>query len=312
MGKISSLLSLTGAILSILSVTSAVDIDDIFTVQNGNNDGGCGSRAAVLDLWLSEGIDSLVVAIDAIDDYRNQPSVRRSMSVIFGIANNARRNTGPDTPIGEVRQYLQYILNFFNDIGHYSRDGYWLFCDSTFLSLHQPNFPALDFQANEILDQSSNPVPISAVPVYAARLAEDADNKPWWAGELTDLHAYYFAEDGGNYCLTDDLGVTARSEFLVQNGAGNAVPRDPDVASVIICPYAFDASPRPNNYNDANNLIQAGTNLADAVPKSATLLHEMFHVIAGVDFLSGGDEDCAYQNTPSASHGTLNKLTRVR
>ncbi|KAI3317158.1 hypothetical protein HD806DRAFT_527304 [Xylariaceae sp. AK1471] len=262
MTRISSLLELIAVVLSIVPGMLAVYITNIFTVQNGNNDGGCGARDDVLDLWLSEGIESLVVAINEIDDYRNDIWVRRSMSVIFGITNNARRNTCPGTPVGEL------------------------------------SFPALDFANNDILDQNSEPVPISAVPVYAEHLAEDPDNRPWWAGELTELHAYYFTEYGGNYCLTDDLGVTARSELLMRNAAGDAVPRDPDVASVIICPYAFDTSPRLNNYKDANNLIQDGTNLADAVPKSTTLLHEMFHAIGRIDFLAGDDEECAYPYHP--------------
>ncbi|KAI1812914.1 hypothetical protein GGS20DRAFT_511454 [Poronia punctata] len=297
MTRISSFLGLIAIVLSIVPGISAVDIPDIFTLHPGNNDGGCGARDAILDLWLSEGIDSLYTAIVAIDDYRNDIRVRRSMSVIFGIRNNARANTGPGTPVGLVRQYLQYILNFFNNENNqYVKNEYWLFCDSTFLSLHEPSSPALDFRNNVIHDQNGDPVPISAVPLYAQRLADDPNNEPWWAGEITDLYAYYFTVNdfGGNYCQTDELGVTARSEFLVRNAAGNAVPRDPDVASVIICPYAFDSNHRPDNYGDANNLIRDGTNLADAVPKSATLLHEMFHAIGRSDFLGGSAETCAY------------------
>lgn len=130
------------------------------------------------------------------------------------------------------------------------------------------------------------------VPTYQKELADDEDNKPWYSGELTNLNGYYFTEYGGNYCYDDDLGVTAAIHPLTPDANGAAEGASEAVASIIVCPYSFDGSPRPNSYRQANNLLRVGTNLADAVPKSATLLHEAFHAVHGIAFLSAGDEKC--------------------
>ncbi|KAK3900067.1 hypothetical protein C8A05DRAFT_36302 [Staphylotrichum tortipilum] len=110
---------------------------------------------------------------------------------------------------------------------------------------------------------------------YKKALDEDAMIEPWWMGKLTTLNGHYFTENGGNYCFKDELGLTAA-----------------------IVPFKQDANGRPKataqyqtaNYRDANNLLAAGTNLKCAVPKSATLLHELFHAIHGKALLSGDIE----------------------
>ncbi|GAW12855.1 hypothetical protein ANO14919_022260 [Xylariales sp. No.14919] len=192
------------------------------------------------------------------------------MSIFFGIANSGRLgSTGARVnAVSGVRANIEYIQSFFNHrineetgVAHYNRDDYRLFCHSEFLSLQEPSWPALDYLAQEIRDQDDNLVSIMNIPDYAARLGEDPNNRPWWSGELTTLNGYYFSDTGAS------RGVDGQAE--------NANP----IASIILCPYSSDESPRANSYRDANNLIHAGTNLADAVPKSATLLHEGFHAI---------------------------------
>ncbi|KAL2872835.1 uncharacterized protein BJX67DRAFT_20775 [Aspergillus lucknowensis] len=296
MAKHSFLLALITAYLVLLPCTVAVDITDIFTVQPGSSDGGCDDRAAVLDQWLSEGIESLDVALNAIDEYNQDIRVRRSMSVIFGISNSGplRPNTARAVAVGRVRDYIEHIGNFYNNLQQngrplYDRAGFWLFCHSTFLSLHEPTSPALDYLGNEIGDENDNPISISDVPTYQEQLNVDRANQPWWSGELTDLNGYYFTEYGGNYCYEDDLGITAAIQPFTQGANGQAVAAH-EIASVILCPYSFDETPRPNSYRDANNLLARGRNLADAIPKSTTLIHEAFHAIHGTAFLAGADE----------------------
>lgn len=152
--------------------------------------------------------------------------------------------------------------------------------------------PASDYEGNDILNEDGSKVRIKDIPEYAKELAKDPKAKPWWAGELTDLNGYYFTEDGGNYCYTDELGLTADIQLL-RRGASGQAEVDNEIHSVILCPYSFDGSPQPNSYRDANKLLKENTNLADAVPKSATLLHEMFHALRGGFFLTGNDEKCA-------------------
>lgn len=71
------------------------------------------------------------------------------------------------------------------------------------------------------------------------------------------------------------------------------------VAAIILCPSAFDGVPGrkpavPNSYLEANKLLKEGSNLADAVPKSASLIHELFHALRGDMFQSGKAEKCRF------------------
>ncbi|KAK4236856.1 hypothetical protein C8A03DRAFT_35239 [Achaetomium macrosporum] len=76
---------------------------------------------------------------------------------------------------------------------------------------------------------------------------------------------------------------------LIRNENGQA-QNGKEIASVVLCPYSFDGSPKLNSYLEANNLIEKGTNLGDVVPKSTTIVHELFHALLGDTFLSDDDE----------------------
>ncbi|KAK8051640.1 hypothetical protein PG993_003025 [Apiospora rasikravindrae] len=155
-------------------------------------------------------------------------------AVAFRPEMQSRLNASPD--------YLGYVNNFYNKKVEYSKEKFWLFCHSTFLSLHQPTDPALDYEAEQIKDEDGNEIRIQDVAKYQERLSEDEKNKPWWTGELTN----------------------------------------------------FDQNPKPNSYKEANDLLLIGTNLADAVPKSATLIYEAFRALHGGIFLDGNREICVY------------------
>ncbi|KAH7311223.1 hypothetical protein B0I35DRAFT_61850 [Stachybotrys elegans] len=309
MARMQLFLSLAACLATLLSSVCAIEIYDIFTVdRTADVDGGCRSRLGVLDEWLSECIESIDIALSAIDDYRNDIRVRRSMSIFFGIHNSGRNQ--PES-VGQVRAEIRFLAEFFNQAEKevdptgpiYPPSQFWLFCDSTFLSLREPGDPAQDFQGNEIVDEDGSAVSISDVPAYKKSLGEDQGNKPWWSGDLTDLQGYYFTDHGGNYCYDDELGITASIQLLGR----------PELASIILCPYAFDRSPKPDNYRAANNLLADGVNLADAIPKSTTLLHEAFHFLRGDEFLSGDDEkyDIASCINMAASHKRHNPETYV-
>ncbi|KAK8122175.1 hypothetical protein PG984_010845 [Apiospora sp. TS-2023a] len=251
MAKIAFLLGLAACLLHLLSRTIALEITDIFNVQPGASDGGCDDRAGVLDQWLSEGIESLDVALKAINNYRKDPEVRKSLSTIFGIRNDQSLTEDASVALNRVK--------------------------------------TSDYQGKDILDQNGNPIRIMDIPKYDERLAGDPDNKPWWSGELTALNSYYFTEHGGNYCHTDELGLTAKMEPF-RAGANGQAEAVGEIAGVILCPYSFEGSSKPDSYKEASNRLVVGQNLADAIPKSATLLHEAFHALFGVEFLAGDAE----------------------
>jgi hypothetical protein len=152
--------------------------------------------------------------------------------------------------------------------------------------LKDPAGVAQAYDGTDIKDDKGNDVPISAVPEYANRLKREKGIKPWWGGDHTTLRGYYFDDEGADYCVGTNLGLTAAIQPFRRGADGKAQAGD-ELASVILCPYSMDTSPRPNSYREASNLLQVGTNLAEAVPKSATLLHEMLHALRGDDYWSG-------------------------
>lgn len=171
-------------------------------------------------------------------------------------------------------------------------DDRYLFCGSDFLAEQATNTPAQDWLAKDLVDGDGNVVNIEAVPGYAEALAENRDSAAWWSGDLTEINGYYFSNTGGFYCdMGRTLGLTAVIGELEADITGNPTVRK-RVESVVICPYCFAANnPSPNSFRIGSNGIASGTNLPDVLPKSATLLHEAFHVVFGVVLNAGDDND---------------------
>lgn len=177
----------------------------------------------------------------------------------------------------------------------------YLFCGSDFLVHQTADTQALDWEAKDIVDDDGNPVAIADVPGYAEALGEDPDNDAWWSGDLTDVNGYYFSTTGGEYCDGDNLGLTAVIQELEADITGQPTVRK-QIESVILCDHSF-TNDRPESYKAGDAMISKGTNLATVVPRSATLLHEAFHLLFGVDdgsnpgsptgFLEG-DEICRW------------------
>lgn len=158
-----------------------------------------------------------------------------------------------------------------------------------FLTEHQPNSPALDYKGDEIKDQNDQNVLVRDVPLYQSELAKDPENKPWWAGDLTSINGYFFSEHGASYCTGNKLGCTMDIQPLEQGDNGQ-VQGGKVLTTVILCPESFNSESRPNTYREANNQINVNKSLAAVVPKSATLLHEVFHLVHGGK-LSATDEE---------------------
>ncbi|KAK3393388.1 hypothetical protein B0H63DRAFT_443635 [Podospora didyma] len=286
---------LTALLVTLLSCAiNALTIYDIFTAQPGTTDGACDSRAAVLDDWFTETSCSVVTALEAIDNYEQDIKVRRAVSAIFGISNGKLGKAGARRDgINKITRNLDYVKDFFDQRKTndgkplYDRAGYWLFCHSDFLALKQPTDNARDYLGKEMLKTDDKPILIKNVEGYEKPLEVDPEARPWWTKKFTDLDGYYFTEHGGDYCnLNNNLGVTAAIKPYKKDSNGDAKAMG-EIASEILCPPSFDTSPKPDSYRDANNLLQPETNLADAIPKSTTLLHETFHALHGNYFLSG-------------------------
>lgn len=198
---------------------------------------------------------------------------------------------------------IQFVHEFLinketGGVPWYNKKDFWIFCNSDFLTLQQRSSTARDIHGKEVLDKDKNPVTIEKIPEYLAVLdaglnenpPKDHKLKPWWAGDHTSLNGYYFDDHGGNYCNEKgSLGVTAAINLL-----GDGLDNNADTAGIVICPFAFNKADSPNSYAEANKMLEVGKNLAKVVPKSATLVHEIFHAVRGDEFLSGAEERCKF------------------
>ncbi|KAL7943681.1 hypothetical protein V8C42DRAFT_358930 [Trichoderma barbatum] len=311
MAKLSFPLGLVAVLIStILPTVSGITLNEVFIVHSGGSNGGCDQYfnqvdgSGTLDEWLEEINFSLSAAINAIDEYQNDPKVRKALNTFFGITSkNKKPAAGTQKVIDDIGENLRLVLDFFeagpdgNPRFPLNGDRY-LFCGSNFLVEQSPDAAALDWQAKNILDSDNDVVPINKVPIYADALAQDKANKIWWSGDRTPINGYYFSPTDGDYCDVlsgpnkdiKNLGLTAEITELEVDSNGQAMRRR-SIESVVFCPETF-TNGKPDTFGAANASIAEETNLADVVPKSATLMHEAFHVVFGAGptgFLEGDE-----------------------
>lgn len=167
----------------------------------------------------------------------------------------------------------------------------YLFCGSDFVVQQAEDTPARDWEGNIIYDGQGNELTIGNMPGYNEEIVKEENNKVWWSGDYTPINAYYFSAKGANFCSGALLGLTTTIIQVDQN------LQQQTIESVVICGSAF-TNGQPNTYRDGVALIEEGTTtLQTVLPKSATLLHETFHVIFGAGeagFLEDTNEFCRW------------------
>ncbi|OBT97835.1 hypothetical protein VE01_04980 [Pseudogymnoascus verrucosus] len=287
----------TALLIFLFRTVSGLSLNDLFIVQSGSTDGGCdthfnqAAESGTLDDWHTEITFALDLVVNRLDTYDQDIKVRRALQIFFGIRNNGKASAPARVEIDEIIGQFQRAKDFFDfrqigGVPMYPLNGNrYLFCDSNFLIHQAEDTPAQDWNAQDIIDANGNIVTIGDVPGYAEALAENKTSEAWWSGDLTPVNGYYFSPTGGDYCDGAGLGLTAEITEL------NQPTRPTGIESIILCGSSF-TNGKPNNYRDGDALIQAGTNLADVVPKSATLLHEALHVLNGAGptgFLQGDE-----------------------
>jgi hypothetical protein len=189
---------------------------------------------------------------------------------------------------------MQHVLDFFNGkkLGLPKKLQY-LFCNSDYLVQYDASTePALDEHCGEIF-VDGNPITINQVDAYATYLRDGA--VPWWAGEHTNMCGFYFTapDSGGKYCAKKgQWGETSALTFLLPNPDFTQPQVKDEVNNVVICPASFERKDIPESYRDGSDLIKSKEGLKKWVPRSATLLHEAFHVVHGSNFLAGEEEVC--------------------
>ncbi|KAI1807190.1 hypothetical protein F4811DRAFT_567043 [Daldinia bambusicola] len=301
-------------LLPTVQVVSAVSLTEIFVVQDGSNKGGCDTyfdqvtNTGTLDAWHEEIIYSLTDAINNLDkSYSKDVKIQQAIRTFFGISS---KDKNVKTKVKKIIDNLRKVHDFFNvnkvtrgpakgDPIYGSNKNRYLFCGSDFLEEERGDSVARDWQDKEIMDSKGNPVTIEKVPGYKKALKADPGIKPWWSGGIKEPKGYYFSTTGKNYCNknTKNLALTAAIKVFTGTPPGLTRMRR-TVDMIVLCGESFTNTISPNSYNLGNAKTTPGTSLADVLPKSATLLHEAFHLIFGVydgknsnmGFLEGDDE----------------------
>ncbi|KAF1993094.1 hypothetical protein P154DRAFT_591103 [Amniculicola lignicola CBS 123094] len=257
------------------------NLANLFTIQPGTTKGGCGAHTALLNQYATESLQSVTVAIRALNTHggantANGKKVRRALNTFFKISQSIPNGQNDRNTIATN---LQYVLDWFTaGFPNIPPAETFLFCNSDFLVQRAVTDQAQDYQGNGITQKGQN-VPISTA--YATSLT--GRNVPWWSGTHTTANGYYFvpANTGGNYCNTPGRdGLTATLNIYIANPNGPPT-QHAEFSTVVLCPGSFTNANRPDTWPAGSNQIRAGHSLETALPKCTTLLHEAFHLIFG-------------------------------
>ncbi|KAI1358578.1 hypothetical protein F5Y08DRAFT_350636 [Xylaria arbuscula] len=280
---------LSVAVLFHFAAIGSSQLNNLVTIKDGEANGGCDSYRVELDNWYEEARQSLESALAGIADYNeNTPDglrVRKAMYHWFRIPMTIKKD-GLKQLVIDVAKRLSQVADWLDGkMVDIPQDKTLLFCNSDFLVQKDANKDeARDYQG-KIIKKDDKDVLINQIAAYADVLG---GNIPWWSGQYTDVNGYYFTspKSGGKYCASEALGLTATLMELTNDGV--TIPGQ-QVQTIVICPYAFN-TPLPRSYSDAVAMIDVGSSLATVVPRSATLLHEAFHVVFGTGMLQGAAE----------------------
>ncbi|KAJ3564418.1 hypothetical protein NPX13_g7848 [Xylaria arbuscula] len=242
-----------GILLFNFLVIVSSQLNTLVTFKTGKTRGGCDKYLGNLANWYEETNQSVASALAAVALYNDAGPdgalVRKALFEWFRIPQAKYAN--PNKPKATV----QDVINKLNSIADWLDGKY-----PTTIPMHKTN---------------DNPIVILAVPAYDGKISGGVI--PWWAGEYIDVNGYYFTlkKSGGAYCTGGNLGLTATLQLLTIAGEPKS---EGMIQTVVICPVAFN-SQAPDSYADAVAMTSEGTSLDAVMLKSATLLHEAFHVV---------------------------------
>ncbi|KAM7211122.1 hypothetical protein V8F06_013497 [Rhypophila decipiens] len=277
-----------------VSLASAVEITDVFTVQSGNKKASCDKYLTILDLWLEEASFSLGNAVEFVDNNYNEDSrlgrkIRKSMFTFFNVPQTMAPGGGkPKGTANTISKNINEVVALVNGESKRKKEDLYLFCGSDFLVQKSPEDVAQDFEGKKIRVKDKDLL-IKDMPGYKTNTKKG--EVPWWSGDNSDLNGYWFhgPNGGAKICDGGDLGLTGMIKVL--NPAKNAdkAPSVRQKTVMILCPGAFTSSKFKESFAAGAASIKEGDNLESALPRSATFTHEAFHVFHAGEFLAGGD-----------------------
>ncbi|KAJ5413885.1 hypothetical protein N7509_000512 [Penicillium cosmopolitanum] len=233
----------------------SAEIGDVFNVKQGSENGGCDSHLSVLTQWWTESQAMASAGISAFDDAKGNADETKTKNAKHALEKYLGINDDTDdADVDDIKLLLEEVQWFMAKKSPDSKDTPWLFCDSSWLE-PKPRTLRIEECGEEVEIQDSQQ--------YGSQLQE-AGSVPYWSSDLKEYiigHAY---GEGGLCGASGELGVTQ----------GTTASR-----TVTLCPRAFTRTDVQTDFGvDAQ-----GKKLSDVLSKSATLFHELFHLVIGND-----------------------------
>ncbi|KAJ5413911.1 hypothetical protein N7509_000538 [Penicillium cosmopolitanum] len=198
---------------------------------------------------VSAGISAFADAKGDADDIKTK-NAKHALAKYLGITDDTS-----DVHVDQTKEVLEDVQSFIYK--EFSTPGGmpWLFCDSSWLE-EKSRTEKIEECDKEVENQNSEE--------YGSQLKADGNLVPYWS---SDLDEYIIDDAHGEGGLCGDLGELGVTQGITAR------------RTVTLCPRAFTRTDVQADFGvDAQ-----GKKLSDVLSKSATLFHELFHLVIGND-----------------------------
>ncbi|RHZ46088.1 uncharacterized protein CDV56_104539 [Aspergillus thermomutatus] len=266
-------------LFSVPTLTVGSTISSLFVIRQGTDElGGCGSYLPTLETWLSESKALVNSGLQALANAENPSAAeydvaRRYLWSYF-------RATGDPDAMTWVKDYLLEAKNFLDGTSTRLARTPHLYCNDKWLKKLSRSDAAWDTSRDETImkvnpeDGSMVPMTIEEVPLYQNYLWEKKNNLlvrnklvPYWSDDLLE---YIF-----------DIGYGSKSYCTTSNKNMGATQQQTNPNTITLCPSTFTNHDGVDGLGSATP--KAGLSIMKVLPRSATLYHELFHLVLGND-----------------------------
>ncbi|KAH0287590.1 hypothetical protein M436DRAFT_60164 [Aureobasidium namibiae CBS 147.97] len=251
---------LTTLVLSCVVTSVRSAFVDLFSSPSRSDYGGCDGQTDLIDTWLVESLTLADAGLEAVADYDSDLVVRLMFDAFFG-----QKQTGDREIFDVVSANLNQVASFLQK--GLSGNKPWLFCDSSWLVWSEWQDVAKDARGNDLLIDGA-----------LVSLQEVDDERYSKAFKATDpVQVPYFAPDVNNYLFASDVKGTS---FCASGASLAGTQTEAGFKSVTLCLNNILRTPEIATL-DTNTVGRSGLSLTKFFPKSATLFHELFHLVSG-------------------------------
>ncbi|KAL1863514.1 hypothetical protein Plec18167_000607 [Paecilomyces lecythidis] len=278
---------------------AVVPITSLFVIRQDTDDsGGCATYLPLpLETWLSESRALVNSGLQALADAQDPSAAehavaRRYLQSYFRATDNvdavtlvqgetsSHRATFINQTSDQIADSLNAVKKFLDGQPTDLLETPHLYCNDKWLTKLRRTDIAWDKQGYEVMKVlpggSMAPMIIEEVPAYQrflwkenskGKLVENKKFVPYWSDDLSE---YIFDQNygGKTYCTDAKRNLAATQE---QTSA----------STITLCPSSFT---NPNGADGLGSVTPiTGQSIHDVLPRSATLYHELFHLVMGPD-----------------------------